>query len=474
MSDAAVQDTIDLIQKVKEAGQGQVLRYWEELTEGQRKRLIDQLRTIDWDLIARLKSELVDSPQGSVFQGRIEPVAPIPLPTTEKQRAERTEAREVGEEALRQGRVAAFLVAGGQGTRLGFQGPKGAFPIGPISGKSLFQLHAEKLLALRRRYRRGIRWYIMTSETNHQETVAFFSEHDFFGLDSNEVHFFPQEMVPALDEQGHLILDAKDHIFTSPNGHGGSLQSLKKSGALYDMKQRSIDTIFYFQVDNVLLKMCDPVFLGYHLREKADMSAKVAAKRDPWEGVGVIGRINGRLGVVEYSDLSDEEKTACNPDGTLKYNAGNLAIHVLSREFVERETESGLNLPWHVAHKRVPYLNENGQQVFPEKPNAYKFETFVFDALGDANRAVILEVDRTEEFSPVKNAKGIDSPETARRDMANFFGRWLERAGVDVPRDRRGNVIPAIEISPLFALDEEELLGKLPRGFNLEGDTYLE
>jgi len=462
-----------LIEQTKEAGQGHVFRYWDELTEAQRQRLLSQLCAIDFDLLNRLKQEFILSSQRPVFRGVIEPVDPIPVPRTDSERQTRRRALEAGEEALHEGKVAAFLVAGGQGTRLGFSGPKGTFPIGPVSDKSLFEWHAQKLLALRRRYRQPIRWYIMTSESNHTDTVFYFSENNFFGLDQNDVHFFPQEMIPALDESGRLILDAKDHIFTSPNGHGGSLQALVKSGALHDMKQRGVELIFYFQVDNVLVKMCDPVFLGYHLLEGAEMSVKVARKRDPWEKVGVIGRIDGRLGVVEYSDLPDGEKAARNPDGTLKYDAGNLAIHILSVSFVEKETAGGLRLPWHVAHKRIPYLDEAGQLVFPQAPNGYKFETFVFDALGDADKVAVLEVERSEEFSPVKNAEGVDSPQSARRDLSNLFGRWLEGAGVQVARDADGNVTAAIEISPLYALDAEELKRKLAPGFRFEGDLYL-
>jgi UDP-N-acetylglucosamine/UDP-N-acetylgalactosamine diphosphorylase len=474
MNKHLVDDHKELIMRVEAAGQGHVFRYWDQLDEARKERLASQLRAIDFDLLTRLRKQFIQAEQRSDFRGNLEPIEPIPLPRTDWQRQRHAEAREAGEQALHEGRVAAFLVAGGQGTRLGFPGPKGTFPIGPVSGKSLFQLHAEKLLALRRRYRQSIRWYIMTSETNHADTISFFAKHDFFGLDKNDVHFFPQEMVPALDENGLLILDDKDHIFTSPNGHGGSLQALAKNGALFDMKQRGIDIIFYFQVDNVLIKMCDPVFLGYHILEGAEMSAKVTAKRDPWEKVGVIGRIDGRVGVVEYSDLPDEEKTARNPDGSLKYNTGNLAIHVLSVSFVEKETRGRLKLPWHVAHKRIPYLDDNGQVVFPEEPNGYKFETFVFDALGDAEKVAILEVDRSEEFSPVKNAEGVDSPETARRDLSNHFARWLEGAGVRVPRDADGNAVHAIEISPLYALDAEELKKKLPSDFSFEGDLYLD
>lgn len=406
--------------------------------------------------------------------GTFEPAEFTPLPETPEEISLFCQARGIGEKALRDGRVAAFLVAGGQGTRLGFDGPKGKFPVSPVKNKTLFQLHSEKILALSKKYDVIIPWYIMTSETNHQETVDFFVAHDYFGLNSKNVMFFRQEMIPALDPYGRLILDEKDHIFRNPNGHGGSLSALKKSGALDDMKSRGIDLIFYFQVDNVLVKICDPDFIGSHLQEQAEMSAKVVTKTDPGEKVGVLGRIDGKLGVIEYSDLAEAEKTARNPDGTLKFRAGSIAIHILNVDFVELENEGGLKLPWHMAHKKVAHVDEEGNRVEPDEPNGYKFETFVFDALGDAKETVFLEVKREEEFSPVKNAKGIASPETARRDMVNQFRRWLEQAGVQIPTDCNNAANGLIEISPLFALDGDDLKVKVNSDLKIEDKLYLE
>lgn len=466
-------DEQKLIERVYEAGQGHVFRFWDELKDDSRRRLLNQLKEVDFDLLAELDRKFIQTQEGDRIQGKLEPADFIALPKSQQEKEAATQARLTGERALQQGRVAAFLVAGGQGTRLGFHGPKGLFPISPIKEKSLFQLHAEKILAMSKKYDVVIPWYIMTSETNHQQSIDFFEAHEYFGLNAQDVMFFRQEMVPALDPKGRLILDAKDHIFTNPNGHGGSLAALKRSGALDDMRRRDIDLIFYFQVDNVLVKICDPVFLGHHVERHAQMSAKVVAKTDPYEKVGVLGRVDGRLGVIEYSDLSDEQKEARNPDGTLRFGAGNIAIHVLNVEFVEQENQGGLQLPWHVAHKKIPCLDENGNLIEPDKPSGYKFETFVFDALGDAEEAVILEVKREEEFSPVKNAHGVDSPATARRDMINLYGRWLEMTGVQIPRDSQNHVKGEIEVSPLFALDAEELIEKVDPNLKFEGRLYL-
>lgn len=462
-----------IIDQVYEAGQEHVFKFWNELNDPSRRKLLAQLNQVDFHLMADLNHKFIQSKDNQFKQQKLEPAEFIALPMTPEEMAEFDKAKKVGEDALKTGRSAAFLVAGGQGTRLGFDGPKGKFPVSPIKNKTLFQLHAEKILAVSIKYGATIPWYILTSETNHQETVEFFDSHSYFGLKPQDVMFFKQEMVPALDNSGRLILNATDSIFRNPNGHGGSLSALKNSGALQDMKERGIHLIFYFQVDNVLVKMCDPVFLGFHIQQEAQMSAKIVAKTDPQEKVGVLGRINGRLGVIEYSDLPEEEQNARNAEGTLKFRAGNIAIHVLSVDFVEQENRGGLRLPWHLAHKKIPYLNEDGELINPSKPNGYKFETFVFDALGDADRTVVLEVKREEEFSPVKNAEGVDSPATARRDMINLFGSWLEKAGVSVTKDSLGNAQGEIEITPLFALDEDELVEKVNSDLSFAGRLYL-
>ncbi len=316
-------------------------------------------------------------------------------------------------------------------------------------------------------------FYIMTSETNDSPTREFFERNKYFGLDPADTFFFKQEMMPALDYEGRFLLDAKDHIFTNPNGHGGSITSLYSSGALADMRARGIKHIFYFQVDNVLIKIADPFFLGYHIGRHADMSAKVAPKRDPEEKVGVVCRVGGSLTVIEYSDLPDEYKYAHNEDGSLKFSAGNLAIHILDVDFVERVNREKQSLPYHIAEKVVPFLDDSGELVRPTEKNGLKFEKFVFDALSCARATAVMEVNRDEEFAPVKNAEGEDSPESARNMMMRLSAQWLEDAGAHVPHDSDGQVKGLLEISPLFALDADELRQKLPASFEVEFPLYL-
>lgn len=462
-----------LVEEVVREGQEHVFRWWDDLSGSQQDSLLNQLRDIDFTLLKELRKRCVESSHQNAIREVLEPVEVVPIPWSMEQRRAAEAAEEVGEEWIRCGKVAVFLVAGGQGTRLGFDGPKGMFPIGPVTGKSLFQLHAEKILAASRDYGVAIPWYLMTSETTDEETKKFFQRHRFFGLDEEDVFFLKQRMIPALDEKGRLILDRKDHIFTSPNGHGGSLLALMESGAFGDMKRRGVEVLSYFQVDNVLINLMDPVFIGYHVRAGAEMSSKMVRKRDPGEKVGIFGRAGGILKVIEYSDMSKADMEARNPDGSLKYDAGSIAIHLMNADFVDDEVRGGFKLPYHVAHKKIPYLDENGERIFPERPNGYKFETFIFDALGHTIRSVIMEIVREEEFSPVKNREGEDSPETARRDLTNLFSGWLESAGVSVPRKEDGNVDGLIEISPLFARNKESFLKNAPKNLSLKGSLYI-
>jgi len=463
----------NIISRVLEAGQGQVFRFWDTLTDTEKTSLISQLESIDFDLIDTLYSELAEQGASGIEQHDLEPAPYIALPRTASQQKRALQAKTLGEQALRSGRVAAFLVAGGQGTRLGFDGPKGCFPASPVTGKTLFQIHAEKIAAASRKYNVPVPWYIMTSQANHSATVAYFEENSFLGLPRTDVMFFKQDMLPAVDKQGKLILDRPWHVFMNPNGHGGSFAALHNSGALDDMEKRSIDIISYFQVDNVLVTIIDPVFIGYHLMEKAEMSSKMAVKTGPGEKVGVFGIRDSRLVVVEYSDLSEEQMTAANQDGSLQYGAGSIAIHLIQREFVRKNMQKGMRLPFHSAHKKIPFLDTEGNVTKPETPNGYKFETFVFDALSRTTASAIMEIDRACEFSPVKNSDGIDSPDTAKQHMSNLFGSWLEKCGITVPRDKKGNVTVNIEISPLYAADAQELAAKCPATLECSHDIYL-
>lgn len=447
--------------------QTHVLQFWDSITRDQREQLSTQIKSIDFRLLNRLFS-IVNSNNNQTEKLMLKPVEVISL---EERAKYDSEMLLIGEKQIKEGKVAAFLVAGGQGSRLGFDGPKGIFPITPVKKKTLFQLHAEKILAANHLYNTLIPWYIMTSMGNHNETVYFFKKNNFFGLKEKDVTFFKQEMIASLDKSGKLLLESKEKIFMNPNGHGGSLKAIWDSGAYLDMKNRGIETIFYFQVDNVLTQICDPTFIGYHLSQKSEMSSKVVRKAYPEEKLGVICSINGKTGVVEYSDLSEKDMFAMDVHGRLKYWAGSIAIHLIELNFVEKMNKEGFKLPYHFAEKNIPYINSTGTLAEKSRKNGYKFETFVFDALQYCNKIVTIEVERADEFSALKNITGVDSKETAISDLSRMYIKWLKAAGVSIPDLK---TIPNIEISPLFAHTKSEVIKKkkqLPKFIN---NLYIE
>lgn len=459
--------------KAERFGQGHLFAWWDKLSGPDRDSLLQQIHGVDFELLRSLTDELVRR------QKPAEPVALAPapiirLPRDERDREDARQAADLGEALLAEGRVAPLVVAGGQGTRLGFHGPKGAFPIGPISGKSLFAFFAQKILASERRYGASVPWYVMTSPDNDAETRRFFREERWFGLRQEQVFFFVQGTLPAVDPQGKILLASPGRLALSPDGHGGTLPALALSGALGHMEERGIAEISYFQVDNVLVRVLDPVFIGFHAEARAEMSSKVLRKESPEEKVGVIGMRGGKLAVIEYSDLHPEDMYARNPDGGLKYWAGSIAMHMLRVRFVRRLHDSGIRLPFHRAEKKVPHVDARGNPVSPDRPNGIKFESFIFDALAFAENPVTLEVLRGEEFSPVKNASGANSPDSARRDLMELGASWLERAGAAIPRNADGSLAVKIEISPLAALDLRDALERFRPPPRLTGDLLLE
>ena len=441
-----------LCDTLKREGQGHVLRFMDGLDDAGKAALEAQIASLDFAAIDRMKALLASGRTSSVDLNGLEPA-----PVAEPDESARAKAAKRGEEELRAGCVAVALVAGGQGSRLGFDGPKGSYPIGPISSKPLFHFHARKILAMSRRYGADIPFYIMTSETNDAATRAHFEENGFFGLKPENVRFFKQGMWPALDPDGRIILDAPGHIFMSPDGHGGILSAMKSQGVIDDMAARGISTVFYFQVDNPMVEVASPEFIGLHLLAGAEMSIKVCAKRDPQEGLGMVVSRGGRCEMVEYSDFPDDLKNRRRENGDLYYKFGSVAIHIFSFDFLRREAEAAM--PIHVAHKKIPFVDEAGAVVKPDKPNGYKFEKFIFDVIPEAKNVLNVAFDRAEEFSPVKNAEGNDSPATCRRDLVAKWRRWFNECGVNVPDGA------VIEIDPAFANSPKELMARLIGGF---------
>lgn len=415
-------------------GQAHVFRFWDALDAEARRELAAQAARIDLAELRRVyeHTRTLAAPGAR----RLQPAPVERLPDHGGDAARRAEARQRGTELLRSGRVAVMVVAGGQGTRLGFDGPKGLFPLGPVSGRTLFELQAQKLRGARRRTGASIPWYVMTSPATDATTRRAFAEADFYGMPAADVCFVCQSTAPALDFEGRLLLEAPGRIAESPNGHGGAFQALADSGALDDMARRGVTTISYYQVDNPLIQLADPVFLGLHALAGAQMSAKVVRKIDPMERVGVLARVDGRIGVVEYTEIDDEHRFQRDAAGDLVYWAGSIAIHALEVDFARRiAADAERYLPYHASAKKIPYIDADGQRVEPEAPNGHKLERFLFDALPAADRVALVEVAREHEYAPVKNAAGDDSPDTARDALDGVARRWLAMARIEVPAD---------------------------------------
>ncbi len=457
-------DAREIATKLQAIGQEHLLRFYDQLDPAQQRGLIEQIASFPLDEIPEMVETYVRNKPQTELPADLAPASYYPADTTPGPALWNPEKfRATGEELLKAGKVAAFVVAGGQGSRLGFDGPKGCYPATPITHKPLFRLFAEQIRAAMTRYGKKIPWYIMTSPLNHAATVAFFEEHNYFGLSREDVMFFPQGVMPSFDMQtGRILLSERHEVATNPDGHGGCVRALHRSGALADMEKRGIEHLSYFQVDNPHVHIIDPLFLGLHAAapdSSGEMSSKMVAKSSPTEKVGVFCQSGGRTFVMEYSDLPERMQHATGPDGQLKFIAGSIAIHMIGVAFLRRlATDKAFSLPWHRAEKKIPHTDINtGQPVNPQTTNGVKLERFVFDALPLCKASIVLETDRVEEFAPIKNATGVDSVESSRALQTERAARWLEAAGVSVPRKADGTPDCVIEISPKTAMSAADL-----------------
>lgn len=463
-------DRDQLLARLRPFGQEHLVAFWDRLDEVQRARLAAEIAGIDLAQIARLVAAGDSGESVRMLAARAHSPPAIRLGNP-RNRFSPAEAQRRGQAALAQGAIGAMLVAGGQGTRLGFPHPKGMYPIGPVSGKTLFQLHAEKIRAVSRRYGATIPLYVMTSPATHEPTAEFFDRHRNFGLAPDAVALFCQGTMPAVDAAtGRILLERPDHVALSPDGHGGMLAAAARAGIFDDCRRRGIQHLFYFQVDNPLVDVCGPEFLGYHLLAASEMTTQVIAKRFPTERVGNVVEVDGRLHVIEYSDLPDDVAERRGPDGSLAIWAGSIAVHAFAVEFLERMAAQADSLPFHRARKKVPYVDlVTGATVHPNEPNAIKFERFIFDLMPAARNALVVEVDAARQFAPLKNAPGqkSDTPESVRAQMVALYTEWLVRAGAEVDAG------VAVEISPLWALDAEEVARRLPAPCRISQPTYF-
>jgi len=444
--------------------QGHLLAFFEQLSSAQKQNLLGQIEDLDFSQIDDWVLKYIKNPPFAPTGGEITAAGSYdPEPVDAAQKHKYAEAVKLGKQMISDGKVAAFVAAGGQGTRLGLDGPKGDFRISPVKNKTLFHIFADFIAAVSEKYQTICPWYIMTSPLNHNETVEIFRSNDHYGLRESDVFIFQQGTLPNFSFDGKILLSDKSNIACSPDGHGGSLKALYKSGALEDMKKRGVELVSYFQVDNPLINVIDPLFVGLHVLDEAEMSSKAVLKRGPKEKVGNFCLVDGAVTVIEYSDLPDKLAEQRNPDGSLVLCLGSIAIHIINRNFIEKLNTKGFSLPLHRAVKKIPYIDEKAVLVAPAEPNGIKLESFIFDALPLASKSIILQTLREQEFTPVKNAVGINSAETAREMIVARGASWLESAGITVPRNADGSVDCLIEIAPSFALEKGDIGAKLER-----------
>ncbi len=454
--------TFEIAEKLlKTHHQSHILAFWEQLNNKEQQNLLAQIDQLDFGKISDWIADFVKNPAANTINADFQPASSYSPAPTQKQEKKYDEARKLGKKLISEGKVAAFVVAGGQGTRLGFDGPKGNFPISPVKNKTLFQLFAESIAAAAKKYQAPCPWYIMTSPLNHKQTTDIFKANNYFGMDEKDIFIFQQGTMPIFDFEGKLLMSDKSTIAVSPDGHGGSLKALYESGAIEDMKNRRIEFVSYFQVDNPLINIFDPLFIGLHALDNAQMSSKALTKTGPLEKVGNFCLVDGKVTVIEYSDLPDAYAEKRNPDGSLVFELGSIAIHIINTSLIEKVNKKGFSLPIHKAIKKVSYINQTGTPIEPDEPNVIILETFVFDALPLASNSIILQTVRCREFGPVKNAAGTDSAETARQMLIERAADWLLSAGVTIPRKSDGSIDAKIEIAADFALEKEDLKEKL-------------
>ena len=385
-------------------GQEQLLRYYDELNDDRKASLLKQIEGIDFSLLDLIKDN------SEAKKGVITPLdSAVTIEDIEKNKEKYTN---IGISAIKEGKVGALLLAGGMGTRLGSDKPKGMYNIGLTKDVYIFEMLINNLMDVVNQSGAWVPLYIMTSEKNNDDTIKFFEEKNYFGYNKNYVDFFVQEMAPSVSYDGKIYMEGKAKLSTSPNGNGGWFSSLSKAGLLDKIDELGVEWLNVFSVDNVLQKMADPVFVGATIEAGCVCGSKVVAKADPNEKVGVLCLEDGKPSIVEYYEMTDEMIHSKDENGRLLYNYGVILNYLFNVKTLTKIMNE--YMPTHVVEKKIPYMAEDGQMMKPEEPNGYKFELLVLDMIRMMDNCLSFEVEREREFAPIKNRTGVDSLDTAR------------------------------------------------------------
>lgn len=452
--------------RLDSVNQSHLLQFWKDLTNEEQNNFLKQLDDLDYEELNRIfqtaMSSLVEDVQK--LDTRMKCIPSSQFESEENSSAEQLEKyRHIGLEAIANGQVGVLLLAGGQGTRLGVSYPKGMYSIGLPSQKTLFQIQAERIRKVQELARLqigsqgNVTWYIMTSGPTEEATNAFLKSNNYFGLDKKNVVQFDQGLLPCFDMDGRILLENKNKVALAPDGNGGIYRALYQKGILADMEKRGILYLHVHSVDNILVKVADPIFIGYCIKKGADCGAKVVKKASPSEAVGVVCQVDGKFQVVEYSEITEATANLRDKEGNLVFNAGNICNHYFSTEFLNQIAQQHeKNLKLHVAKKKISHLNEDGIKIIPTKVNGIKIEKFVFDVFQFSDNFVTWEVPRHTEFSALKNSDNIgkDCPTTARNDLFQLHKHYIEAAGGKILGD-------VVEISPLVSYAGEDLQSKV-------------
>lgn len=458
--------------RLKQYGQEHLLQFWDDLSDEEQISFAQEVRSIDFKKVNALSNKAITD-LSNTLEKKDDLIQPLPndivgrISTSSQE--EINEWYDTGLKEISEGKVAVLLLAGGQGTRLGVAYPKGMYNVGLPSEKTLYQLQAERIKKVQELANEkfgksaAIQWYIMTSEATLRDTKMFFKKNNYFGLKSSNVTFFEQHLLPCLTFTGKLMLSSKCSIAQSPDGNGGLYRALKSGGILKAFEAEGIDHVFVYCVDNILVKVADPTFIGFCVKQGLDCGNKVIKKVDPHEAVGVVCKVEGKFEVVEYSEITPSTAEKRKMDGSLMFDASNICIHYLSTRFLLDFCNNHLDeLPHHIAKKKIPHLNESGGLIIPMSPNGMKLEKFVFDVFPFSSKFGVFEGDRSEEFSPLKN--GPDSakcsPLHCKSDLLRLHRLYLEEAGAkfyDENGSAIGNESSQYEISPLLSYAGEGL-----------------